>query len=100
MRNLWRIMYPLLFFAASVLLAIFDPMLLLVFYAGAFVLLMLSRQLNLYRMLMLMKRVARKLGALRAEIRTRIHLGFRDHTFDVSTDVDEELHHRSHGYIR
>jgi hypothetical protein len=100
MRYVWRIVYPVLLLTASALLALFYPMLLLVLYAGAFVLLMLSRQLNLYRIVMLLKRVARKLGALRAEIRTRIGLGLRDYSSGVSGDVDEELHHRSHGYIR
>jgi hypothetical protein len=100
MRYVWRILYPVVFLAASVLLALFYPMLLLIFYACAFVLLMLSRQLNLYRMVMLLKQVARRLGAFRAEIRTRIRLGFRDYNSGVSADVDEELHHRSHGYMR
>lgn len=100
MRYVWRIVYPVLFLTASVMLALLYPMLLLVFYAGAFVLLMLSRQLNLYRMVMLLKQVARKIGALRAEIRTRIRLGFRDYNSGVSADADDELHHRSRGYVR
>jgi hypothetical protein len=63
-------------------------------------LLMLSRQLNLYKMIMVLKRYARNLGAkLRCDIRTRVHLGFRDYT-SVSADADEELRHRTHGYIR
>jgi hypothetical protein len=98
MRYVWRIVYPVLFLTASLLLALLYPILLLIFYAGAFVLLMLSRQLNLYRMVMVLKRVARNLGAIRAQIRLRLHLGFRDYN-DVSADVDEELQHRSHGYI-
>jgi hypothetical protein len=83
-----------------VVLALFYPLLLLIFYAGAFVLLMFSRQLNLYRMVMLLKQVARRIGALRAEIRTRIRLGFRGYNSGVSADVNDELHHRSHGYMR
>jgi len=98
MRNAWRILYPFLFLIASALLAVFYPLLLLVFYAGALVLLMLSRQLNTYRMAMLLKRAARKIGAkLRAEVRVRLHLGFRDYT-DVS--ADEELNRKTHRYIR
>jgi hypothetical protein len=89
-----------LFVSASLLLALFYPMLLLIFYGGAFVLLKLSRQLNLYKMIMVLKRYARNLGAkLRCDIRTRVHLGFRDYTI-VSADADEELRHRTHGYIR
>jgi hypothetical protein len=97
---MWRIAYPVLFLAASVLLAMFYPLALLIFYAGAFALLMVSRQLNLHRMMMLLKQVGRKLAVLRAEVRTRIRLGFRDYNYNVSADADQELHHRSHGYMR
>jgi hypothetical protein len=97
---MWRIVYPVLFVSASLLLALFYPMLLLIFYAGAFALLMLSRQLNLYKMVLVLKRYARNLGAkLRCDIRARLHLGFRDYN-TVSADADEELHHRTHGYVR
>ncbi len=100
MRYVWRIVYPILFLATSVLLAMFYPLALLIFYGGAFVLLMVSKQLNLSRMMMLLRQIARKLGVLRAEIRTGIRLGFKDYNYNVSADVDEELHHRTHGYIR
>lgn len=93
-------MYPILFLGASLLLALFDPMLLLIFYAGAFVLLMLSRQLNLYRMVMVLKRYARNLGAkLRCDIRARMHLGLRDYR-GASLDEKEGLHRRTRGYVR
>jgi hypothetical protein len=92
--------YPVLFLSASLALALLYPMLLLIFYAGAFVLLMLSRQLNFYKMVMFLKRYARNLGAkLRCDIRARLHLGFRDYN-SISANADEELRHRTHGYIR
>jgi len=81
------------------MLALFYPLLLLIFYAGAFVLLMLSRQLNLYKMVMMLKQAAGKLNKLRYDIRARLRLGFREYS-GVSVDGDEELHHRSHGYVR
>lgn len=78
MRMMWRIVYPFLFLAASLLLALLYPMLLLVFYAVAFALLLLSRQLNFYKIVMVLKRYPSKLSAkLRAEVRVRLHLGFR-----------------------
>jgi hypothetical protein len=71
------------------------------FCAGMLVLLMLARQTNLYKMVMVLKRHAQKLGAkLRCDIRARMHLGFRDYNSSVSADADEELHHRTHGYMR
>jgi hypothetical protein len=95
-----RILYSVLLVAASFVLLWFFPMLMLIFYAGAFVLLLLSRQLNFYRMVIVLKRYAQKLGAkLRFEIRTRLHLGFRDYG-GVSAESDEELHRRTYGYVR
>jgi hypothetical protein len=99
-RKVRRIVYPILFLTVSLILALFYPMLLLIFYAGAFVLLLLARQLNFYKMLMVLKQYARDVGSkLRFEIRARLHLGFRDYS-RVSVDADEELRRRNHGYIR
>ncbi len=100
MRLMWRIVYPILFLAASALLAIFYPLAVLALCAGAFAILILSRQLNLYRLIMLLKQVGRKIVALRAEIRGRIRLGFKDYNSSISADANEELRHRTHGYIR
>ena len=95
-----RIVYPVLFVTASLMLALFYPMLLLIFYAGAFVLLMLSRQLNLYKIVIMLKRAARNLDVkLRYEIRIRLHLGFRDYS-NASVDYEDDLHRRTHGYVR
>ena len=99
MRTLWRILYPSLFLSASVLLALFYPLLLVFFLAGAFVLFTLARNLNLYKIVMILKRYARNLGAkLRCEIRARMHLGFRD--YNGFADENEELHRRTRGYFR
>jgi hypothetical protein len=97
MRYVWRVVYPVLFVIASLMLALFCPMLLLVFYAGAFVLLTLSRQLNFYRLVMMLRRAAHNLGAkLRYEMRIRLHLGFRDYSNGASDD-EYGLHGRTHG---
>ncbi len=100
MRFVWRILYPSLFLLASVLLAMFYPLALLIFYAGTFALLIVSRKQNLYRMTMLLKKVEQTICALRAQIRNRIHLGFRDYNNDISADADQELRHRATGYVR
>lgn len=96
-----RILYPVLLIAASLVVLWFLPMvLLLVLYAGAFVALLLSRQLNFYKMVMVLKRYAQKLGSkLRFAFRTRMRLGFRDYA-DGSLDGDKELRRGRHGYVR
>lgn len=99
MRNLKRILYPVLFVTTSLMLALFYPLLLLIFYAGAFVLLMLLRQSNLYRTIMMLKQALHNFSKLRCDVRARLHLGFKDYN-DLSIDTDRELNNRSHGYIR
>ncbi len=100
MRYVWRIISPILFLAASIMFALFYPLLLLILLAGVFLLLTLSRQLNLYHMVMMLKQVARRIGALRNQIRTRVRLGSKDYKYGVSADADDELRHRSYGYVR
>ncbi len=81
------------------MIALFYPLLLLIIYAGAFVLLTLLRQLNLFRIIMLLKQALHSFSKLRCDVRARLHLGFKDYS-DISVDTDRELNHRSHGYVR
>ena len=95
-----RIAYPVFLVTVSLIVALFYPMLMLLFYAGAFILLFLSRQLNFYKMVMMLKRYARNIGSkLRYEIRANLHLGFRDYS-NASVDGEEELRRRTHAYFR
>jgi len=99
-RLMWQIVYPVLLVSASLVLALLYPIMLLIFYAGAFVLLLLSRQLNFYKMVMVLKRYAHDIGSkLRRDFRTKLHLGFRDYS-NAPVGGDEELSHRTHGYVR
>lgn len=101
MRLMWQIVYPILFVSGSIGLVLLYPMLLVLLIAGAFVLFFLSRNLNLYKIVMVLKRYARNLGAkLRCDIRAGLHLGFRDYNGNISANADEELHQRTHGYMR
>lgn len=99
-RMVRRIVFPVLFATVAILVAVAYPMLILLFAVGGFVLLVLSRQLNFYKIVAMLKRAARNLSSkLRYEIRAKLHLGFRDYS-NISANADEELHHRTHGYIR
>jgi len=78
-----------LFFSAYTLLATFSVLTFLAF----------SRQLNFYKIFMMLKQVAQKVAGLRTEFRARLHLGFRDY-YGHSVDGDDEGRYRTHGYIR
>jgi len=95
-----RIVYPVFLVAVSLIVAVFYPMLMLLFYAGTFVLLFLSQQLNFYKIVMVLKRYARNIGSkLRFEIRGKLHLGFRDYS-NASLDGEEEWRRRTRAYFR
>ena len=94
-----RIIYPILLTATTIVVAFLYPLAVVILSAGAFVFLLISRQLNFYRIVMMLKRAARTISRLRTEFRARLHMGFRDYS-NVSANADEELRHRTHGYIR
>ena len=56
----------------------------------------MARQLNFYKIVMVIKRYAKNVSRLRFEIRAKLHTGFRDYS---SMDGDES-HHRNCGCIR
>ena len=94
-----RIIYPVLLAAAVMVVALIYPLAVLLLSAGAVVFLVLSRQLNFYKIIMMLKRFARNASKLRYELRARFHLGFRDYR-GASLDEEEGLHRRTRGYVR
>ena len=99
LKRMGRIVSSVLVATAAMLVVLVYPMLLLLFSVGVFALLVLSRHLNFYKMVMMLKRYARSATKLRSEVRARIHLGFRDCS-NVSFDGGEEFRCRTHGYVR
>ena len=56
-----------------------------------FAFLAIARQMNFYRIVMMMKRYAKNVSRIRFEIRAKLHTGFRDYGESES----EESHHRN-----
>ena len=94
-----RIVFPAILTATVIVVAFLYPLSVVILSAGAFVFLLISRQLNFYRIIMMLKRAARTISRLSMEFRARLHIGFRDYS-NVSANADEELRHRTHGYIK
>jgi hypothetical protein len=94
-----RIIYPVLLTVAVIVVALLYPLAVIILSAGAFAFLLLSRQLNLYKIFMILKRYARNVSRLRAEFRARLQMGFKDYR-GVSLDDDEGLRRRTGGYVR
>ena len=57
----------------------------------------MARQLNFYKIVMVIKRYAKNVSRLRFEIRAKLHTGFRDYSGSMEGD---ESHHRNCGCIR
>jgi len=93
-----RIIYPVLLTAAVMMVALVYPLALLLLSAGAFVFLVLSRQLNFYKIVMVLKRYARNVSKLRCELRARLHLGFSDYR-GASLEEEEGLRRRVRSYV-
>jgi hypothetical protein len=94
-----RVIYPAILVAVVIVVVLVYPLAVIVLSAGAFAFLLVSRQLNLYRIFMMLKRYARNVSRLRAEFRARLHMGFRDYR-GVSVESEEEFHRRTRGYFR
>ncbi len=86
-----RIIYPAILTATVIVIVLLYPLAVIILSAGAFVFLLISRQLNFYRIFMMLKQAARNISKLRSEFRARLHMGFRDCS-NVSANADEELH--------
>jgi hypothetical protein len=93
-----RIIYPVLLTAVVMMIALVYPLVLLLLSAGAFIFLILSRQLNFYKIVMMLKRYARNVSKLRSEFRARLHLGFRDYRSALSEE-EEGLRRRVRSYV-
>jgi hypothetical protein len=62
-----------------------------------FAFLAIARQMNFYKIVMIMKRYAKSVSRIRFEIRAKLHTGFRDYSDSMDS---EKSHHRTSGFIR
>ena len=94
-----RIIYPVLLTPVVKVVALVYPLAVLLLSAGTLAFLVLSRQLNFYKIVMILKHYARNASKLRYELRARLHLGFRDYR-GVSLVEEEGLRRRTRVYVR
>ena len=72
-------------------LMVMYPMLMMLVTFSIFAAMAMLRQLNFYKIMMMLKRYARKIERLRFEIRAIMHTGFRDY----NATLDEQNSSRS-----
>ena len=77
--------------SAGLLAATISPLIVLLASISMIVFLSIARQMNFYKIFMMMKNWMKNVSRLRFEIRAKLHTGFRDY----SDPMDAEGEHRS-----
>jgi hypothetical protein len=96
MQKLRRILNLTVVAIVGAAIVFISPLVALLAAALTLVLLAVTRQLNLYKIVMIMKGYAKNLARIRSEIHAKLHSGFYDH----SAQADQESHSQSCSCIR
>ena len=91
MRRSRSIIYVALVATAGLMAATISPLTVLLASMSVIAFLAVARQMNLCRIVMMMKSWAKNISRLRFEIRAKLHTGFRDY----NDPLDAEGSHRS-----
>ena len=86
MRKLRSIIYVALVAAVGLLAVAISPLTALWVSISMIALLAIARQMNFYKMAMMMKKWAKNVSRLRLEIRAKLHTGFRDYAEPLDTE--------------
>ena len=98
MRKLRSISYVAVLAIAGLLAVLINPLVVMSISISLLAILAIARQINFYKIVMMMKNYVKTVAKLRFEIRAKLHTGFRD--YSSSADA-EEAHHRGNcGYVR
>jgi hypothetical protein len=97
MRKLRSIVYVALLTTAGLLAALINPLAILLASISIIAFLAIARQLNFYKIVMMLKNYAKTVSKLRFEIRAKLHTGHMDYGASIET---EESSHRSSQFIR
>jgi hypothetical protein len=97
MQKIRRVIHLTLLTIIGAAIIIINPLFAILALVGVLTFLAVVRQLNFYKILMVMKRYAKEVSKLRFEIRAKLHTGFRDYNGSLDSD---ESHHKSWSSIR
>jgi hypothetical protein len=98
MRKIRSIVYLALIAIVGLLIVLINPLVVLLASVSMLAFVAIARQMNFYKIVMMIKRYAKSVSSLRFEIRAKLHTGFRD--YNGSMDSEEASRHRNCGYIR
>ncbi len=98
MRRLRSIIYVALVATAGLLAATISPLTVLLASIGMVAFLAIARQMNFYKIVMMMKSWAKNISRIRFEIRAKLHTGFRD--YNDPQDAEGSHHSGRCSYAR
>jgi len=97
MRKIRSIIYLALLAIVGLMTVLINPLVVLLASVSMLAFVAIDRQMNFYKIVMMIKNYAKSVSKLRFEIRAKLHTGFRDYSASVDT---EESRHSKCGYIR
>jgi hypothetical protein len=97
MQKTRRIIYVNLLATVGLMMVLISPMYVLVASVSILAFLAIARQMNFYKIAMMVKNHAKTVSKLRFEIQAKLHTGFRDYSGSVES---EESSHKSCGFVR
>jgi hypothetical protein len=98
MRKIRSIIYVALVATAGLLAATISPLTVLLVSISMIAFLAIARQMNFYKIFMMIKSWAKNVSRLRVEIRAKLHTGFRD--YNDSLDAESSHHSGRCSYAR
>jgi hypothetical protein len=97
MKKLRTIISLTLLATVGLLAALINPLMVLFTSISIITFLAIVRQMNLYKIAMMMNSYAKNVSKLRLEIRAKLQTGFRDYTGSIEK---EESHYSKSRYLR
>ena len=97
MKKLRSTISIILIATVGLLAALVSPLMVLFASISVIAFLAIARQMNFYKIAMMIKGYAKNVSKLRFEIRAKLHTGFREYSASMET---EESHHSKCGYLR
>jgi hypothetical protein len=84
------IIYLVLLATVGLMIVLINPLIVLLVSVSMLMFAAITRQINFYKIVMMLKHYAKCVSKLRFEIRAKVHTGFGD--YSSSIDSEESLH--------
>jgi hypothetical protein len=84
------IIYLVLLATVGLMIVLINPLIVLLVSVSVLMFAAIARQINFYKIVMMLKHYAKRVSKLRFEIRAKVHTGFGDYSSSINSE--ESLH--------